>query len=340
MGRRMYDLWADIGNTPQIHVIRAIVKELREYSIYITGFNRGEVVQLLEIYGLRGKVFGSDKYDSLLKPYPFVKRSVKLMFRAPRAKMLLSFENAMPIPAGKLKGMKIFLILDNDLKVILRTPIFQRATSWLKRFANFILVPKVAEENFKRYFKEVIPYQGYKEHIYIADFEPDPSFIKMIPVEEYVVLRPESLTSLYVLHNKSLVPEILRLLKREGVDVVYLPRNKKEKKLAEGFKNVYIPPKALDGLNLIYHSKATLTGSGTMAREAAVMGVPAVSFFPRERLLAVDKDLVERGKMLHSREPEEIVEYVIENWNRKRKGDFKTAKRTKKQIIEYIKNNI
>jgi len=339
MGRKNYDIWVDISNTPQVHVVRAIVKELRGCSVYVTGFNRGETAQLIKMYGLDGEVFGSDKYNPLAKSFSFAGRTVKLFYKAPKARLLLSFENAMPLPAGRLRGMKIVLMLDNDLKFIGKKPIFQRIESRIKKLTDVVLVPEVAEETFRGYFGDkVITYPGYKEHIYIADFTPDPRFIERsgIPFDEYVVLRPESLTSLYVLHGKSLVPELLRLFERESINVVYLPRNEEERALANGFGNVYIPPRALDGLNLIYHSKATLTGSGTMAREAAVMGVPAVSFFPGERLLAVDRDLVEKGKMLHSRNAKEIVEYVIKSWDKKRDGEFERAKSVKDKVVSNI----
>jgi predicted glycosyltransferase len=337
MGRKSYDLWVDLANTPQVHVLVAIVRELRGYSIYVTGFKRGETAELMRMYGLNGEVFGSDNYNPLLKSLSFASRTFRLLYKAPRAKVLLSFENAMPIPAGKLREIKTILMLDNDLKLIGKKPLFQKIESRIKKMADIVMIPKVAEDIFSEYFENVVAYPGYKEHIYIADFQPDPDFLRQIPFEEYVVLRPESLTSLYVLHNKSLVPELLRLFERESINVVYLPRNEEEKKLARGFRNVYIPPKALDGLNLIYHSKATLTGSGTMAREAAVMGVPAISFFPGERLLAVDGDLVEREKMLHSRDAEEILDYVLENWKKARSSDIEKARKVKGFVIEVVK---
>ncbi|NJE11145.1 DUF354 domain-containing protein [Thermococcus sp. MAR1] len=343
MERRTYDLWADVANTPQVHVIASIVRELKDYSIYITGFSRGETAQLIKMYGLEGEVFGSDRYNPLMKSLSFAGRTFRLLYKAPRAKALLSFENAMPIPGGKLRGMKVILMLDNDLKFVGKKPLFQRVESRIKKMADVVLVPEVAEEPFRGYFGDkVMTYPGYKEHIYIADFTPDPDFIEKsgIPFDEYVVIRPESLTSLYVLHGRSLVPDLLRLFEKENINVVYLPRNDEEKALARGFENVYIPPKALDGLNLIHHSKATLTGSGTMAREAAVMGVPAVSFFPGERLLAVDRDLVEKGKMLHSREPEEIVEYVLNSLGKNYRKDFERASEVKNLVIRHVINTI
>ena len=54
-----------------------------------------------------------------------------------------------------------------------------------------------------------------------------------------------------------------------------------------------------------------LTGAGTFAREAALLGVPAVSFFPRNEFLTVDVVLQEQGKEFKSRDPQEIREYVL-----------------------------
>lgn len=341
MARKRYDLWIDISNTPQVHVAKAIVKELNGYSVYITGFNRGETADLIKMFGLSGKIFGSDKYNPIAKSLAFAFRAFQLLYKAPHSKVLLSFENAMPIPSGKLGRMRIVLMLDNDLKFMGKKPLFQRIESRIKKSSDHVLVPDVAEDTFRKYFGDkVMIYPGYKEHIYIADFQPDPKFSSQLPFEDYVVLRPESLTSLYVLEKESLVPSLLRKFKKEEVNVVYLPRNDEERKLAKGFENVYVPPKALDGLNLIYHSKATLTGSGTMAREAAVMGVPAVSFFPGKRLLAVDQDLVDKGRMLHSRDPGEIVEYVVENWGKRGSSELENAKHVKNEVINKIKTII
>ena len=52
------------------------------------------------------------------------------------------------------------------------------------------------------------------------------------------------------------------------------------------------------------------------AREAAIVGTPAVSFFPREDLLSVDRKMVNDGWMLHSRDPDAIVEYVMGHTSR------------------------
>ncbi|MEM2111811.1 MAG: DUF354 domain-containing protein [Candidatus Bathyarchaeia archaeon] len=338
-----YDFWIDISNTPQVHVARALIKSLREYSFYITAFKRGEVEELMREFGINGKVFGEDKYNPTLKGFSFMFRTLILILKKfPKVKVLISFENAMPIPAARIRRIKSVFLADNELKFY-QTGIFQRFENILKGFCDFVIVPKVCEEEFRKFFKdkEIYTYNGYKEHIYISDYEPDTNFTSILPFREYVVLRPESLTSHYVLHRESIVPKLVELLTKNGVNVVYLPRNNEERDIIGDLKKeVYIPPKALNGLDLCYFSKATLTGSGTMAREAALLGVPAISFFPGKRLLSVDRSLAETGRIFHSRDPKEIVEYVLDNWNKRKEPDFERAKKVKKEVVAKIKEVI
>ena len=95
-----------------------------------------------------------------------------------------------------------------------------------------------------------------------------------------------------------------------------------------------MPSEPLNGLDVCYYSKAMLTGSGTFAREAALIGKPAVSFYPGDELLAVDRELIRRGWIMHSRDPQEIVEYIINAKNRK--NDFKRSKKVKNEVINII----
>ena len=105
-------------------------------------------------------------------------------------------------------------------------------------------------------------------------------------------------------------------------------------------KNISIQREPLNGLDLIYHSNAVLTGSGTMAREAACMGRTAVSFFPNNSLLSVDKQLVEEGKIYHSRDPKEILEYVLSNYTKKETLCLERSKKVKKEVITIINSLI
>ena len=59
---------------------------------------------------------------------------------------------------------------------------------------------------------------------------------------------------------------------------------------------VVIPKKAVDGLNLLWHSDLVVSGGGTMNREAAALGIPVYSIF-RGKTGAVDRQLENEGRL-------------------------------------------
>ncbi len=61
-----------------------------------------------------------------------------------------------------------------------------------------------------------------------------------------------------------------------------------------------VTEEAIDAPSLLYSADAMIGAGGTMNREAAVLGVPALSLYEGE-LLAVDKWLIEKGYMKHSK---------------------------------------
>jgi hypothetical protein len=65
-----------------------------------------------------------------------------------------------------------------------------------------------------------------------------------------------------------------------------------------GYENVWIPPDALDGPNLLYYSDVVISGGGTMNREAAILGAPTYSLF-KGQMPAVDRYLIDSGRMRH-----------------------------------------
>lgn len=104
------------------------------------------------------------------------------------------------------------------------------------------------------------------------------------------------------------MPQLFEVFK--DMNILFLPRYEEEKKYAEGYANVWYPNGPLSGLDVCYNTKAMLTGAGTFAREAALLGVPAVSFFPSPVFLSVDEAMQELGIEFKSRDPMAIREYV------------------------------
>lgn len=155
-------------------------------------------------------------------------------------------------------------------------------------------------------------YNGFKEDIYISYYEPDKFFLENLPFDHYVVVRPENIHANYLKSGKvhSITPELLKVLAKKGYNIIYLPRYPEDRTYSQGIKNIFIPKKTLNGLDLCYYADAVLTGAGTLAREAACLDVPSFSFYAGKQLLAVDRKLISEKKVFYSREPMNLVHQV------------------------------
>jgi predicted glycosyltransferase len=332
-------LWYDIVNPSDVWFFKPILSRLAEFVPMITMRDRAETIALATARGMKGKVVGAHHTTRLKKNIGVPARFLRLLLSARGFDVGLSFENGLAVEACRLKGRPSILFCDNDVKFIESGSTLQDIDNRLKSKAEHIVIPYACLETFRRFVPEerISTYDGFKEDVYIADFVPDKDFAGKVGVRDYVVVRPEALDSSYVGNAKSIVPEILGLLTKENVPIVYLPREKGDETLSRGL-DVTIPGVPLDGLDLCYHARAVLTGSGTMAREAACMGIPAVSFFPGSILLAVDRTLAEEGKIMHSRDPAEIVRFALSNELRKERLDVARSKGVQDSVVEMVRS--
>ena len=83
---------------------------------------------------------------------------------------------------------------------------------------------------------------------------------------------------------------------------------------AQGFSNVYVPQKALNGPDLLHVADLVISGGGTMNREAAVLGTPAYTLFKGE-MGAVDKYLMRMGLLTQVISEEDMPKILIQKRN-------------------------
>lgn len=327
-------IWIDLVNPSNVHYFNSVINNLQDYEIIFTVRDRAETVNLAKSLGLNGIVIGTDYTSSFKKSANIIIRTLDLAIKVPKFDVAISFENSMSVSISKIRAKKSILYCDNDLKIYQKKSTIQDLENKIKSMATNIIVPMVCYENFKKIYDEdkLISFNGYKEDVYIADYNPDNKFLEKLPFEKFVVVRPEAFGSFYVKEHKSITSELIKRLTNNNINVVYLPRDKEDIKYADG-NNVFIPKEPLNGLDLCYFANAVMTGSGTFAREAACMGNTSVSFFPSDKLLSVDKSLIEKGKMFHSKDSKEIVDYIIDNYEKKIKLNLERSKIVKKEIV-------
>ena len=307
-------VWVDLVSPSHPFFFDAVTDQLTDTSLQVTVREKTETVPLAHKVGFDYTVVGQDFDNPLLRKLGIPLRAGQLSMQAPETDVALSSRNVMCVLAAKARGIPSIHYTDNDITAYVDGLQAETVYNRLEGMATHNVVPTAFEQrelNRWRTSGAVHTYDGIKEDVYVASFEPDPAFTATLPFDEYIVIRPEALSAAYVDAESSIVPELLDRAVEHGISVVYLPRGRGDEELATAYDrtNVFIPDQPLNGLDLAWHARCVLTGSGTMAREAASMETPAVSFFPN-KLLSVDRYLVDQGRLLHSRNPADIIDYV------------------------------
>lgn len=324
------NIWIDITNSPHVNVLLPIIRELKvNNNVIITARDFSETLPLLNKNGFTPILIGKYKGKSRIsKVYGLIKRIYDLYFKVPPFDLSISLGGNYTSTISKLKNKKSIIFSDNDLSY--------KGLSY--RYSDYFIFPKYFnDEKIKLKYNisndRIFKFDGFKEDIYIADYKPDPSFLNNLPFEEFITIRPENLKASYIPKNSvTIIPDLFKALENENI--LFLPRYPEEKKFADGHNNIFVPDEPLNGLDVCYYTKVMLTGAGTFAREAALMGTPAVSFFPRKELLSVDRILVNKRLMIHTRDIDSIVRYISNS-----KKQFVVNERSsevKKQILDFI----
>lgn len=317
-------VWIDMDNSPHVHFFRPIIKELtkRGYRVVVTVRECFQVCDLADRFDIPyrriGRHYGGNK---MMKVMGLVIRSMELLpFAAKeRPAIAISHGSRAQILSAKMLGIPSVLIEDYE---------YAKGLQILN--PTWSIAPEVIHDDvFKNTKKDrVLKYPGIKEDVYVADFRPQKGIREELKIKETDILatiRPPAIEANY--HN----PEGLALFEA-AVDylsgftqakMVVLPRARSDRKIVTGrwpglisSGRIIIPDKAVDGLNLIWHSDLIISGGGTMNREAAALGVPVYSIF-RGRLGAVDRHLAETGKLILVGNMEELKARIkISSWQR------------------------
>lgn len=299
-------IWFDITNVPHVNFLLPIIRKYEnEMEMVFTVRDFAETKSLFEKrinrpYIEAGQHQGGNKLKKLLG---LMKRIIALQKQVPHFDIKISVGGDSSSPVAWWRKKMAVTFDDNET-----------SPNWMYApFTDLAFWPRVINPAIlgKQFFKKnLYQYNGYKEDFYLADYTPNPTFLDQLPFKNYVVVRPENIKASYVEGRQSIVPELLQALDAKGYNILFLPRYESDRDYAQGIKNIYIPAEAVNGMDACYYADAILTGAGTMAREAACLGVPSVSFFAGAHLLTVDQSLVDAGKMFYSRNVEQIMQFL------------------------------
>ena len=334
-------IWVDLDNTPHVPFFEPILEELqkRGFPVLVTARDAFQVCALADKkhlpYVRIGRHYGKNR---LFKAAGLAWRALQLAPIVLREKPVLGVSHGArsQLLLGNL--LRIPTVLIEDYEYCQFPPMMKPA--WLMAPA---VIPNEALclKNGK-----VRKYPGIKEDVYAWKLNPNPEFLRELRVPELdlvVTVRPPATEAHY--HNPESEKLFIEFMERASrapqTSIVLLPRNQRQ---AEWVRQRWphwfskgktiIPPKALDGMDLIWHSDLVVSGGGTMNREAAALGVPVYSIF-RGTIGAVDKQLAREGRLKLVTSLEEVESIPLVKRVRKPIAEA-TSRRTLLHIVDAI----
>jgi len=299
-------IWIDLANSPHVPFFRTLSAEFTErgHEVAVTARAFAETVELAEAAGLVAKVIGSHGGRELSDKAGNLVQRAGALIRWARGRgfdLAVSHNSYSQILAARALRLKTVTLMDYE---------YQPANHLAFRLSSRIIVPRVFPEDvllgYGARLRKVKRYDGTKEDVYLADFEPDPNFacklheLGVSRDDVLVVLRPPAHEALYHRFANELFDALLeRLCAHPWAKVILLPRNASQRAVYEGraSEKLILPSSALDGANLIASSDLVVSAGGTMNREAAALGIPAATIYAG-KWAAVDEELVRQGRLL------------------------------------------
>jgi len=334
-------IWIDLANSPHVPFFRALIPEFaaRGHQVEITARDFAQTFELALNAGMMPHVIGGHGGGSITgKASNLIGRAgaLRKWARDRGFDLALSHNSYGQIAAAAALGVKAVTLMDYE---------HQPANHLAFRLASRVIVPRAfPSAELKKYgasTRKIRRYEGTKEDVYLADFVPDPEFAKVLlrlgvkSVEVLVVARPPAREALYHRFENELFDELLvSLSRRKEVKIILLPRSVAKRADYETRKwaNLIMPDEALDGANLIAAADLVISAGGTMNREAAALGVPAISIYAG-KWAAIDQELVDEGRLQKFDSRKEIESLVVA---KKPEAKPRDARSVRAEVVKLI----
>jgi len=335
-------VWIDLDNSPHVPFFAPIVDELqkRGYSVLVTARDFCQVRELAQSLKLDCKLIGRHYgKNKLLKLAGLCLRALQLTPTVLREKpdLAVSHGSRAQLLAAALTGVPSLVMMDYEFAqgLVLTRP------AWV------MLAEPIPEAAVPIDRTRILKYPGIKEDVYVPKFKPDPAIRTSLGIGEadlMVTVRPPANEAHY--HNPEsdkLFEAVLDFLSdKPNTKIVLLPRYpaqelaiRKSRRRLFAARQVVVPERAVDGLNLIWYSDLVISGGGTMNREAAALGVPVYSIF-RGKIGAVDRYLADMGRLVLLESTEDVRTKIALNRRRRPPEPDSSNNRALATIVETL----
>ena len=310
-------VWFDALTSKQALLMLSLARKFRNrgFKTIITCRRYEYVESLLSLFKEEHYCVGEYGGASLEgKLYADIKRMRLLtkIIKKEEPSLLISYPSPSAIRVAF--GLKIPIIIVTD------TPHAVEASRLTIPLANYIVYSNCIRKELIRkymlasYTKEVL-YNGVDElewvnDSYINTFGKEETVKKLglAGKEKIIIFRPEEEKASYYKY-RPIYKEILKYLSSLDVPIIFLPRYEAQKNYATKIRNVIVPKEAINLRCLFQRTLAVISGGASLAREAALYGIPSLTYFPEE--LDVNKCVVQWGfPLYHAKKIREIIDFI------------------------------
>jgi predicted glycosyltransferase len=301
-------IWVDIANAPHVAFFRPLVDRFRNrgHEVFLTAQDRGQTLPLALATWPEITVVGAGFAKGIArKSVAVLERAdtLRRMVRTRSVDVAIGHNSYPQIVAARLARVPSVTVMDYE---------HQPANHLAFRLASRVVVPSAIPDGALRRLgargRRVVRYEGVKEEIALADFRPDPEFRERHGIASdrpLVTLRPAPSGALYHRHGNELFDVVTRAAAGSDATVLLTPRTARQASEYDGVPGIRVLHAVVPGADLLFHSDLFVGAGGTMTREAAVLGTPAISIFSG-RTPAVDLALERAGKLRIVRDAAEL----------------------------------
>jgi len=317
-------VWVDYLTPKQVLFFRSITEKLEKdgFEIIRTTREYSEVIRMLELTDTDAKIIGQHGGRSLKgKLIASAKRIIELAKYISTKKIACALGFASPELSRVALGLAIphFTVNDSPHSIavarLTSPPLSERLFTPEQIPIRAWLKIGIARD-------KIIQYNGLDPIAWLKGFSPNIHIVEELGLnldKPIIVARTEEKKASYLLDldpsQISITVPIIKNISQEypGFQIVMIPRYDKqhlELKKALG-EEITVLDKAIDGASLLAFSSLFIGAGGTMNAEAALLGVPTISCYPKETT-HVEQFLIQEGAIHRAKNENKAIEKAKE----------------------------
>jgi predicted glycosyltransferase len=315
-------VWIDVLTPKQANFFAQLHHRLnaKGFKTLVTTREYREVNELLDLRGLKAVQIG--RHGGAALGEKLVESSRRILGLAKAVEeygpdVAISFSS--PEAARVAFGLKIphYCISDSphaEAVCKLTIPLSQKLfTPWV--------VPLWAWKRYGINPRDIIRYHALDPKVWLTSYKSSPKTldgIKLDPARPLMVIRTPEEFAAYLSDRLSSAPSTADIIGRVldlddgSLQIVVLPRyDMQGEKFKKRFGDrIIVPEHIVDAISLMRISSVFVGGGGTMTAEAALLGLPVISYYPSEPTF-VDRFLVNQGLVDRILDPSRIAQRVV-----------------------------